>query len=376
MLSLYIHIPFCVRKCHHCGFYSTAYSPGKADEFIFGLKHEAARYKNEFSNSSFNSIYLGGGTPTVLSPGQIMLLVRIIREHFPIDESVEFTVEANPNTVTGDKLSLLLEQGVNRLSLGVQSFSDEILQTLGRLHTGEQAADAFRLARSIGFGNISVDLIFGIPGQTAVEWEETLEATLALKPEHVSAYSLSLDHGSQFMRESEAGRFTMPDDEVIAAMYERAVQTLNNAGYGHYEISNFSMPGYECRHNLNYWDRGEYLGLGPGAWSFISGRRYSNIADTTEYSQRLSSGRSTIDTQETIGPEPSAMETVLLELRTMKGLDLLRFEREYGTDVLRRLENNAVPLRDAGLLCVTDGLLRLTERGILLADEALARLSV
>ncbi len=376
MLSLYIHIPFCVRKCHHCGFYSTAYSPGKADEFIFGLSHEAARYKNEFSNSSFNSIYLGGGTPTVLSPGQIMLLVRIIREHFPIDESVEFTVEANPNTVTGDKLSLLLEQGVNRLSLGVQSFSDEILQTLGRLHTGEQAADAFRLARSIGFGNISVDLIFGIPGQTAVEWEETLEATLALKPEHVSAYSLSLDHGSQFMRESEAGRFTMPDDEVIAAMYERAVQTLNNAGYGHYEISNFSMPGYECRHNLNYWDRGEYLGLGPGAWSFISGRRYSNIADTTEYSQRLSSGRSTIDTQETIGPEPSAMETVLLELRTMKGLDLLRFEREYGTDVLRRLENNAVPLRDAGLLCVTDGLLRLTERGILLADEALARLSV
>ncbi len=376
MLSLYIHIPFCVRKCHHCGFYSTAYSPGKADEFIFGLSHEAARYKNEFSNSSFNSIYLGGGTPTVLSPGQIMLLVRIIREHFPIDERVEFTVEANPNTVTGDKLSLLLEQGVNRLSLGVQSFSDEILQTLGRLHTGEQAADAFRLARSIGFGNISVDLIFGIPGQTAVEWEETLEATLALKPEHVSAYSLSLDHGSQFMRESEAGRFTMPDDEVIAAMYERTVQTLNNAGYGHYEISNFSMPGYECRHNLNYWDRGEYLGLGPGAWSFISGRRYSNIADTTEYSRRLSSGRSTIDTQETIGPEPSAMETVLLGLRTMKGLDLLRFEREYGTDVLRRLENNAVPLRDAGLLCVTDGLLRLTERGILLADEALARLSV
>jgi oxygen-independent coproporphyrinogen-3 oxidase len=168
----------------------------------------------------------------------------------------------------------------------------------------------------------------------------------------------------------------MPDDEVIAAMYERAVQTLNNAGYGHYEISNFSMPGCECRHNLNYWHRGEYLGLGPGAWSFISGRRHANISDTAEYSQRLSSGSSAIDAQETIGPEPSAMETILLGLRTMKGLDLLGFEMEYGADVLRRLESNAVPLRDAGLLCVTDGRLRLTERGILLADEALARLSV
>ncbi len=376
MLSLYIHIPFCVRKCRYCGFYSTTYSPGKGDEFVSGLKHEATRYKNDFSHRSFNSIYLGGGTPTVLSPEQLRLLIGVIREHFWIDDSVEFTVEANPNAVSSEKLSLMLAQGVNRLSLGVQSFSNGILQALGRLHTGEQAAAAFRLARTVGFGNIGIDLIYGIPGQTATDWEETLDAALVLKPEHVSAYSLSLDHGSQFMREADADRFTMPEDEVIAAMYERSVPTLNNAGYSHYEISNFSLPGYECRHNLNYWDRGEYLGLGPGAWSFISGRRYANISDTTEYSQRLSSGRSVIDAEETIGPEPSAMESILLGLRTMKGLDLLRFETKYGADVLRRLESNAVPLRDAGLLCVTDGRLRLTERGILLADEALTRLSV
>jgi oxygen-independent coproporphyrinogen-3 oxidase len=359
----------------YCGFYSTTFSPGRVDEFISGLKHEVAGYKNDFSRRSFNSIYLGGGTPTVLTPEQFRLLVRVIREHFSIDDNAEFTVEANPNTVTSDKLSLLLAQGVNRLSLGVQSFSDEILQTLGRIHTGEQAADAFRLARTIGFENISVDLIYGIPGQTATHWEETLDAALALKPEHLSAYSLSLDHGSQFMREAEAGRFAMPDDEVIAAMYEHTVQTLNKASYGQYEISNFSMPGYQCRHNLNYWDRGEYLGLGPGAWSFISGRRYANISDTTEYLQRMASSRSAIDAQETVGLESAAMETILLGLRTMKGLDLLRFEMEYGADVLRRLESNAVPLGDAGLLCVTDGRLRLTERGILLSDEALARLS-
>lgn len=375
MLSLYIHIPFCVRKCRYCGFYSTTYSPGRVDEFMSGLIREAAMYRDDFSHRSFSSIYIGGGTPTVLSSDQLGLLVRVIREHFPIDDGIEFTVEANPNTVTSEKLSLLLDLGVNRLSLGIQSFSDDILQTLGRLHTGEQAADAFRLARCMGFRNIGIDLIYGIPEQTETHWEETLDAAIALKPEHVSAYSLSLDHGSQFMREAQTGAFTMPDDEVVAAMYERAVRTLNNARYGHYEISNFSLPGYECRHNMNYWDRGEYLGLGPGAWSFISGRRYSNISDTTEYSQRMSTGRSAVDAQETIGPESSAMETILLGLRTMKGLDLLRFEMEYGSGFLRRLQSNAVPLRDAGLLCVTNGRLRLTERGILLSDEALARLS-
>ena len=376
MLSLYIHIPFCVGKCRYCGFYSTTYSTGKADEFISGLKNEASMYRDDFIHRPFGSIYIGGGTPTVLSPLQLGLLIRVIREHFLIDDTVEFTIEANPNTVTSEKLSLLLAQGVNRLSLGVQSFSNGILQTLGRLHSGEQAADAFRLARSAGFRNIGVDLIYGIPGQTATQWDETLGAAIALKPEHVSAYSLSLDDGSQFKREAEAGGFTMPDDEVIAAMYEYAVQTLNSACYGHYEISNFSLPGYECRHNMNYWDRGEYLGLGPGAWSFISGTRYSNISDTTEYSQRLSSGRSAIDAEETIGLVPSARETILLGLRTMKGLDLHRFKMEFGEDLLRRLERNAVPLRDAGLIGLTEGRIRLTDRGILLSNEALARLSV
>ena len=210
----------------------------------------------------------------------------------------------------------------------------------------------------------------------STHWEETLDAAIALRPEHVSAYSLSLDEGSQFLREAEAGRLTMPVDEVIAAMYERAVIKLNKEGYERYEISNFTLPGHECRHNMNYWDRGEYLGLGPGAWSFISGRRYANISDTTEYAQRLSNGLSAVDARETIGPESSARETIFLGLRTMKGLDLRRFEQEYGADLLRRLEKNAAPLRDAGLLRMTEGRLRFTDRGILLSNEALARLSV
>lgn len=376
MLSLYIHVPFCVRKCRYCGFYSTAYSSGNADAFISGLKYEVARYWNDFRHRFFSSIYIGGGTPSVLSSEQFGLLVGIIREYFTIDDGVEFTVEANPNTITHEKLSLMREQGVNRLSLGIQSFSDEVLQILGRLHTAEQAADAFRFARSAGFGNIGVDLIYGIPGQTAAHWEETLDSTIALKPEHVSAYGLSLDEGSQFTREAKAGEFALPDEELCAAMYKRAVIKLNNTGYGRYEISNFSLPGYECRHNMHYWERGEYLGLGPGAWSFIAGRRYANMADTAEYVQRLSSGLSPIDAQETVGPCSSARETVLLRLRTTKGLDLFGFEQEFGTGLLRLLTRNAVPLRDAGLLRVKEGRMTLTNRGILLSDEALARLSI
>lgn len=376
MISLYIHIPFCVRKCRYCGFYSTAASPGSVDEFIFSLSKEASTYRQDFRMTPFTSIYIGGGTPTVLSPVQFERLMLCLRDNFAFSDGVEFTVEANPDTVTREKLASLAEQGVNRLSLGMQSFSNEVLQTLGRPHTSEQAVDAFCLARDAGFENISVDLMYGIPGQSATLWAETLESVLMLKPEHVSAYCLSLDDGSLFKRESDKSGFQLPDEEVSAGMYESAVQKLNSAGYGRYEISNFSMPGRECRHNMNYWNRGEYLGLGPGASSFISNRRYSIIADITEYSRRLSRGTTVIAAQEIIGPDSSAREAILLGLRTMQGLDLFRFEQEYGSEILQQLERNADRLSDAGLLLVSGGHMKLTDRGILLSDEAFARLSV
>jgi oxygen-independent coproporphyrinogen-3 oxidase len=232
------------------------------------------------------------------------------------------------------------------------------------------------LAREAGFTNISMDLIYGIPGQTLRQWEETLDSAIALRLEHVSAYSLSLDEGSLFHHKAAAGGFALPDDGIVAHMYERAVMKLGSAGYDRYEISNFSRPGFECRHNMNYWERGEYLGLGPGAWSFISGRRHSAIPDSAEYTRRLSCGSPVIEADEVVGMESAAREAVLLGLRTMKGLDLLRFEREYGTNLLRRLERNAVPLREEGLLQRTEGVLRLTDRGILLSNEAIARLAV
>jgi oxygen-independent coproporphyrinogen-3 oxidase len=374
MLSLYIHIPYCVGKCRYCGFYSTRYQPEHAAAFIISLRREAAARRAELSHRVFRSIYIGGGTPTVLANEQAAQVLDIIRQHFRIAGDAEFTLEANPNTTTKQGLAAWREGGVNRLSLGVQSFSDELLGALGRPHTAAQAEDAFRLARSAGFQNIGIDLIYGIPGQTMQQWEGTLDRAVSLRPEHLSAYGLSLDEGSQFNDESAAGAFALPDDDIVADMYDRAVATLGSAGYGRYEISNFALPGFECRHNMNYWERGEYLGLGPGAWSFLSGTRFRTIADTAEYTRRLISGESAVIETESPDPEQASHETILLSFRTVNGMDLHRYRRDFGPRVWEQLQGAMAPLIAAGLLRIKEGRARLTDRGIMLSNEALSRL--
>jgi oxygen-independent coproporphyrinogen-3 oxidase len=374
MLSLYIHVPFCVGKCHYCGFYSTIYTPELANEYVAALCFEAEKNQQVFDGRTFDSVYIGGGTPTALSADQLEKLIAALHKHFHISKDVEFTVEANPKTVSGSQLALLREAGVNRLSLGVQSFHDDVLKTLGRLHSAREAVDAFMLARSAGFTNIGIDLIYGVPGQADGQWDEALDTANFLKSEHISAYSLSVDEGSRFRKETEAGRFALPGDEQVATQYRHAVKSLGLAGYSRYEISNFSLPGFICRHNMNYWERGEYLGLGPGAWSFISGRRYRTIADVREYSFRTNSGLPVIGEEEAATLRQAANETVMLGLRTVQGVDRVRYEQEFGADAAQRLEKNAAPLKQAGLIEESKGRIRLTERGFLLADEALARL--
>jgi oxygen-independent coproporphyrinogen-3 oxidase len=375
MLSLYVHIPFCVKKCPYCGFYSTPYGIDSADEFIAALRSEAAGYKTEFSDHLFHSVYIGGGTPTALNTRQLSEVLTTVRSCFEISEDAEFTVEANPNTITREHLGMLREKGANRLSLGVQAFSDEVLRTLGRLHTSEEAERTFSLARSAGFQNIGMDLMYGIPGQTMAQWEDTLKTSIRCRPEHVSVYSLSVDDGSLFHQLFEAGNFECPDDDSAAEMYVYAISILKASGYRRYEISNLSLPGFECRHNKNYWDRGEFLGLGPAAWSFISQRRHYNIADTAEYVRRTAKGISPIADSEQPGPIQASQETLLLSLRTVEGLDLQRYRNEYGDFLLEQLERNIAPLMAAGLLEVNEGRATLTQRGILLANEALVRLS-
>lgn len=374
MLSLYVHVPFCVAKCSYCGFYSTAYDRDNAEAFIKALTRESETCQQFFEPHVFDTLYLGGGTPSLLSPELTDSLFDTLRSHFTFDRLLETTIEANPNSISPEKMRVWRERGVNRLSLGIQSFSDEVLAKLGRSHTAHDASEAFKIARDRGFRNISIDLIYGIPGQTMDEWSATLETAVSLHPEHCSLYALSLDEGSRMRRDVESGKADPLDEDVSADQYETAVKRLAAAGYTRYEISNFCVPGFECRHNLNYWHRGEYLGLGPSAWSFYDRRRYRSVSLCKEYIERLAAGRSIVDFEETPTADQEEREVILLRLRTRQGLDLPSFKRAFGEAKLGQLVARMDPLCKAGLMNLQNDTAVLSDRGFLLSNEALSRL--
>jgi oxygen-independent coproporphyrinogen-3 oxidase len=374
MLSVYIHIPFCVRKCRYCGFFSTTFDSRKADIFLSALNQEMERRSGILNRGPIGSIYIGGGTPTTLSPHQLSRLFDLVEAHCTRSSDAEITVEANPNTITAGALALLKERGVTRLSIGAQSFSDGILATLGRAHTADQATLAVHAARDAGFRNINIDLIYGIPGQTCEVWQETLESAVSLGPEHLSAYGLSLDEGSALSREAEAGRLAMPVDELVSDMYGTCIAFLSRKGYRQYEISNFCIAGRECLHNNSYWSRGEYLGLGPGAWSFIGTRRWSNIADIDAYAAHLGKGIPAEATVEVLGHDQEAAEFLLLGLRRTSGIDLDQYRDRAGREAVNALLRRIAELDDAALFRLHGSRLMLTERGLLLSNEALCRI--
>jgi oxygen-independent coproporphyrinogen III oxidase len=372
MLSAYIHIPFCVNKCPYCGFYSTHYDDQLAHSFLSALATEMTCRSSEFEDKQFGSVYIGGGTPTMLSLAQFSRLFDLVDEHFVRAADGECTIEANPNTVTAGTLSLLKARGVTRLSIGVQSFDDSVLVSLGRLHTANDALSAVRAARTAGFGNVGIDLIYGVPGQTEQQWQHTLESSLSLKPEHLSVYGLSLDDGSRLSCEVKAGRVTLPHEDVVARMYETATRCLAGAGYRQYEISNFCIPGKECRHNNNYWDRGEYAGFGPGAWSFIGNRRSATIANVSEYIARMKDGVNAVETTDVPDRDQAASETLFLGLRRTAGINLEHFEHLFGSGATNDLKKKISKLDGSGLFKIDDANLSLTIRGFLLSNEALA----
>jgi oxygen-independent coproporphyrinogen-3 oxidase len=319
-------------------------------------------------------LYIGGGTPTTLSPDQLSRLFRLIDDHVSLERGAEVTVEANPNTLSRDTIALLRGSGVNRLSIGVQSFSDEVLAALGRVHSAAEALRAVAAARQGGFENIGIDLIYGVPGQGPDRWAASLRTALDLRPEHLSLYSLSADDGSRLKVLADAGEAPLPDDDAAATMYLDALPALEQAGYEHYEISNWCLPQRECRHNMNYWERGEYLGFGPAAWSFIGGRRTANVRDSAMYADRLAAGRPATGTADRAAEAEELAETILLRLRTANGIDLAWFGRHFGDDQRRSLEARAAALGPSGLIMMDGGILRLTARGMLLSTEVLGRL--
>ncbi len=318
------------------------------------------------------TIFVGGGTPTMLPPEELGRLLDRLRALARPGAELEFTVEANPATVTPEIAKVLVSAGVNRVSIGAQSFDVAELAVLERGHRPVQVAETVAVCREAGLGCVNLDLIFAIPGQTLESWLASLEQAIGLQPEHLSCYSLTFEPGTRLYDQLQAGKVTRVDQDLDAAMYERTIDTLSDAGYVHYEISNFSRPGYRCRHNLVYWHNEPYLGIGPSAAGLVDGARYKNVAEVAGYTEAVLAGRGPRVEEERRSIEQRARETAMLELRLIEGIDRRRFERRYGQDPVDFFSEAVRRHCETGLLEVTDQRVRLTRAGLLLADTVVA----
>jgi len=367
--ALYIHVPFCRRKCCYCDFASRPPAPAAVEAYLAAFKREAETALASWPNSwEVPSIYVGGGTPTALAPAELEAVLAVAAR-FPRTRGAEWTVEANPGTVDAAKLRLLKAAGVNRLSLGVQSFDDALLKFIGRIHTAREACAAWELARAAGFDNLSLDLIYAIPGQTMAGWRATLRQALALAPEHVSAYSLTIEPGTEFGRRAAAGTLAPVSDELDLALYLEAQERLGAAGLGQYEISNFARPGRESRHNLVYWRNEPYLGLGPAAASYLDGVRRTNLSAVTRYHAAVMAGVPPVAEREEATPELARAETVILGLRLVEGVSWERFRQRFGVDLRALYAGPIARLTAAGFLIADERGLRLTPRALPVANQ-------
>jgi len=359
--GLYVHVPFCRSKCPYCAFYSVP-SAAPVPIWFEGIQKEVLLYKGRFDR--FDSLYLGGGTPTFLDNRTLSGLVDHLFTHFDFAADTEFTIEANPCDLSGEKVRLLKDLGCNRINLGVQSFNEDTLSFLGRGHTGEEAREALTRLRSVGFNNVGVDLIYGLPGQVLEEWLETLRCALSFQPEHISCYELTLEKGTAFGTLREKGNIRPMNEEDGRSSFLAASQLLGGAGYIHYEVSNYARTEAHCsRHNCKYWEHVPYLGLGPSAHSFDGKDRWWNVRSIRRYAGLLNTGLPPVEGRETLTEEQMRLESLALGFRTRQGVDL-RFIAPDAQSMaaLSRME-------EAGLVNILDGRVIPTEEGFLVADQ-------
>ena len=394
-LELYVHIPFCIRKCAYCDFLSGPAEKPAQTAYVEALVREIREQKEKFTGHRVTTVFLGGGTPSVLEGEETAFIFRALRESFDVAEQAEITIEANPGTVTKEKLDGWKGCGINRLSIGLQSASDRELELLGRIHTYRDFLDTYEMARARGFDNINVDLISAVPGQTAESWAQTLAAVAGLGPEHISAYSLIIEEGTPFYElygeERKGSVPPLPDEEEDRRIYKMTRKILEKYGYYRYEISNYARPGYECRHNLGYWERKEYLGLGLGASSLIGECRFHNTADMKKYMQIFGkpvleagapdiadqipghkrTGR-VLEEKERLSVQDQMEEYMFLGLRKMEGVMVSRFEQIFHRKIDSVYGAQIRKLTEEGLLEHSDGRIRLTELGIDISNYVFA----
>lgn len=366
--SLYIHIPFCEKKCIYCDFFSVHYDEELSFKYITAVLRELELRKG--LSEELKTVYIGGGTPTTVPTLVLVRLLRRIRDFFGVAADAEITIEANPGTIDRGKAEALSEAGVNRFSIGVQSFIDRELKLLGRVHSFEDVIRAVAAVRHAGIGNLSLDLIYGIPGQTIDGWAHNVGMALELSPEHISSYELTVEKETPLFASIASGEMQKPPEEAIIEMYYHSIDRFDAAGYGHYEISNFAKPGFECVHNLNYWNRGEYIGVGAGAHSFIGDRRIRNSGDIDGYIASLGNGVLPVEESVEISCEEAFREYIFLGLRKTEGLNIRDFSDKLGLD----LSDASAELIEDGLLASDGRHLRLTRKGIVVSNTVITRM--
>jgi oxygen-independent coproporphyrinogen III oxidase len=367
MAGIYLHIPFCKQACHYCDFHFSTNTSVRS-EMIASLAEELNLQRDYLAGEHVSTIYLGGGTPSILSGNEVELLLKTVSRIFPVEAGAEITMEANPDDLSVEKLNELKALGINRLSIGIQSFHDKVLKFLNRAHNAAAAGQCVHAAREAGFNNISIDLIYAIPGQSGDEWLENITTAIGLNPEHISSYSLTIEDKTVFGRWAATGKFLPVEDDLSAQQLEMLVDQLERAGYEQYEVSNFSKPTFASRHNSSYWGEEKYLGIGPSAHSYDLRTRQFNIGNNQLYIRSLKEGKIPFEKEE-LSLEDHANEFLLTRLRTAWGVDLEKMKQRFHYDVVATHGKFIEELRKKKLAVIENGFLKLTKAGKLFADK-------
>ncbi len=371
--GIYIHIPFCRRRCSYCDFATHAFDAGLSARYVRALASEIERFNATSAMRDVDTIYFGGGTPSLLLPEQISFVLDAVKKCFHVAESSEVTLEIDPGTASPDALREFRSLGINRASFGAQTFDDDELRRLGRAHTSADIRRTMLDLREAGFANISLDLIAGLPSQTLPAWQHNIDEALALRPEHLSLYLLEIHEGTPLAAQIKRGAVEKPDDDVAAAMYRLVVAETLAAGYEHYEISNFCVPGYEARHNTKYWTSAPVYGFGCAAHSYDgNSRRWSNERGTTRYLELIESNRDAIGEVIELAAVEQRAEAIFLGLRLQQGINLCEHQTRYGVDVREQYRDELARLADAGLIELKNDTMKLTPHGALLSNEVFA----
>jgi len=366
MLGLYIHIPFCVSKCNYCDFNSYKIDKNSKETYIQDLKKEINLYKQERKNNSeeeISSIFLGGGTPSILSSEEIKYIFEDIKENFKIREDAEISIECNPGTLTKEKLMTMKDVGINRLSIGLQAVQDYHLKSIGRIHTYDEFEKNYKEAIEVGFENINVDLMYALPNQKPEEWKESLEKIMKLNPSHISAYSLILEEGTKLYDMYEDNEFEMTDEDTDIDMYNYTINYLKENGYNQYEISNYAKEGFECRHNILYWKCDHYIGLGPGASGYLSDYRYNNVESLQDYHKKLNENKKPIENLQKLSIEDKIQEKIFMGLRMNEGIKFDDFKKQFNIDIKDKYGKIIKELKEKGLINESIAGFSLTQRG-------------